>query len=243
MPENLYDNHEFNEKYAQMERSVIGLEAAGEWPQLKELLGDMKDKDFIDLGCGYGWHCAYAVTAGAKSVVGIDQSEKMLSKAMEINAHPLIQYRNERIETFIPDFECCDLVLSNLVLHYIRELTVVYRNVYAALRKNGIFVFNIEHPVFTSGIRQEFVQDANGNNLYWPIDDYFISGPRDTVFLGEHVEKQHHTLTEVLQGLLDTGFAIEAVQEVRPTDEVIESNGWQDELRRPMMLLVKARKV
>ena len=46
MPENLYDNHEFNEKYAQMERSVIGLEAAGEWPQLKELLGDMKDKDF-----------------------------------------------------------------------------------------------------------------------------------------------------------------------------------------------------
>ena len=45
MPENLYDNHEFNEKYAQMERSVIGLEAAGEWPQLKELLGDMKDKD------------------------------------------------------------------------------------------------------------------------------------------------------------------------------------------------------
>ena len=162
---------------------------------------------------------------------------------MEINAHPLIQYRNERIETFIPDFECCDLVLSNLVLHYIRELTVVYRNVYAALRKNGIFVFNIEHPVFTSGIRQEFVQDANGKNLYWPIDDYFISGPRDTVFLGEHVEKQHHTLTEVLQGLLDTGFAIEAVQEVRPTDEVIESNGWQDELRRPMMLLVKARKV
>lgn len=123
-----------------MERSVIGLDAAGEWPQLKELLGDMKDKDFIDLGCGYGWHCAYAVTAGAKSVVGIDQSEKMLSKAMEINAHPLIQYRNERIETFIPDFECCDLVLSNLVLHYIRELTVVYRNVYAALRKNGIYM-------------------------------------------------------------------------------------------------------
>ena len=49
MPENLYDNHEFNEKYAQMERSVIGLEAAGEWPQLKELLGDMKDKDFIEI--------------------------------------------------------------------------------------------------------------------------------------------------------------------------------------------------
>lgn len=242
MSEKLYDNNEFYEKYAQMDRSVSGLEAAGEWPQLKELIGDLRDKDFLDLGCGYGWHCAYAASAGAKSVVGIDQSERMLAKALAINAHPLIQYRRESIESFEPDRECCDIVLGNLVLHYIRELTPVYRNVYAALRKNGIFVFNIEHPVYTSGIRQEFVQDADGNNLYWPVDDYFFSGPRDTVFLGEHVEKQHHTLTEILQGLIDTGFAIDAVQEVRPTDEVIEINGWQDELRRPMMLLVKARK-
>ena len=81
MSEKIYDNNDFNKKYAQMERSVLGLKAAGEWPQLKELIGDVKDKDFIDLGCGYGWHCAYAASAGAKSVVGIDQSEKMLAKA------------------------------------------------------------------------------------------------------------------------------------------------------------------
>ena len=93
MPENLYDNHEFNEKYAQMERSVIGLEAAGEWPQLKELLGDMKDKDFIDLGCGYGWHCKYAAEQGAQYVLGTDISHKMLETARRKNADSHIEYR------------------------------------------------------------------------------------------------------------------------------------------------------
>lgn len=41
-----------------------------------------------------------------------------------------------------------------------------------------------------------------------------------------------------LQGLLDTGFVIEAVQEPQPQDP----EKMPDEMRRPMMLLVKSRK-
>ena len=41
-------------------------------------------------------------------------------------------------------------------------------------------------------------------------------------------------------GLLNNGFEIEAVQEAEPPDEMMGIPGMKDELRRPMMLLVKA---
>ena len=59
-------------------------------------------------------------------------------------------------------------------------------------------------------------------------------------FLGCDVIKQHHTLTQILMGLLNNGFEIEAVQEAEPPDEMMGIPGMKDELRRPMMLLVKA---
>ena len=54
--ENTYDRKEFFEKYSQMERSVKGLEGAGEWHELQKLLPDFSGKRVLDLGCGFGWY-------------------------------------------------------------------------------------------------------------------------------------------------------------------------------------------
>ena len=83
---NLYDNQDFFDAYAQMHRSQHGLEGAGEWHQLQPLFPELRGKTVLDLGCGYGWHCKYAAEQGAKSVLGIDQSEKMIAEAEKRNA-------------------------------------------------------------------------------------------------------------------------------------------------------------
>ena len=41
-------------------------------------------------------------------------------------------------------------------------------------------------------------------------------------------------------GLLHNGFELEIVEEVKPSKEMMDIPGMEDELRRPMMLLVKA---
>jgi len=56
------------------------------------------------------------------------------------------------------------------------------------------------------------------------------------------VKKQHHTLTQILGGLLKTGFRLEAVEEAQPPADMLDIPGMADELRRPMMLLVRAKK-
>ena len=70
-----------------------------------------------------------------------------------------------------------------------------------------------------------------------------MPGERITHFLGCEVRKQHHTLTQILMGLLRSGFVLEAVEEAEPSAEMLDIPGMRDELRRPMMLLVRARAI
>jgi hypothetical protein len=75
------------------------------------------------------------------------------------------------------------------------------------------------------------------------VDNYFYSGERVTHFLGQNVTKQHHTLTQILMGLINAGFGLEAVEEAMPSNDMMEIPGMSDEMRRPMMLLIKALKL
>lgn len=238
--ENLYDGDAFFAAYAQMDRSKRGLEGAGEWHQLRPLFPDVKGKTVLDLGCGYGWHCGYAAAMGAARVLGLDLSEKMISVARERNASPKIEYRVCGMEDYGYPEAAFDLVVSNLALHYIADLDGIFRRVQRTLKPGGVFLFNIEHPVFTSGVGQSWVRDEAGRPLYWPVDGYFYPGVRETSFLGMQVRKQHHTLTQILGGLLRAGFVIQAVEEAVPPEEMMDLPGMADELRRPMMLLVRA---
>lgn len=98
MKENKYDDNIFFQKYSQMSRSQQGLSGAGEWETLRKLLPDFKDKRVLDLGCGYGWHCIYAMEHGASSVVGVDISHKMLEVAKEKTHFPQVEYKCCAIE-------------------------------------------------------------------------------------------------------------------------------------------------
>ena len=232
---NLYDQPDFFTAYAQMSRSRDGLPGAGEWRQLQALFPDMQGQRVLDLGCGYGWHCRYAADRGAAAVTGIDASRRMIAEAEKRNAGANITYHVCDLADYEYPPDAFDLVVSNLVLHYVADIDAVYRNIHRTLAPGGVFLMNIEHPTFTAGVHQQFSPDG-----VWPVDGYFFPGERQTEFLGHTVRKQHHTLTQILMGLLNTGFSLEAVEEAMPPAE------WRaampEEMRRPMMLLVRARK-
>ena len=237
---NEYDNESFFREYAKMSRSKDGLSSAGEWHQLKPLFPPLQGKAVLDLGCGYGWHCRFAAEQGALRVLGIDLSRKMIDEAQKRSTEKQIEYRVCGIEEYEYPENMWDCVVSNLALHYIENLEAIFQKVHQTLKMDGIFLFNIEHPVFTAGIGQDWIYTKEGCPQYWPVDDYFIPGERHTHFLGCDVVKQHHTLTQILMGLLHNGFELKTVEEAEPPQEMMDIPGMKDELRRPMMLLVKA---
>lgn len=243
MRNNKYDDKKFFDKYSKMARSVYGLQGAGEWQTFKNMLPNLEDKRVLDLGCGFGWHCKYAIENKAKEVVGIDSSQRMLAQAKKINEDPSIQYINSTIEEIKTKNEYFDVVISSLALHYVEDFYKVCVKVYCTLKHGGDFVFSVEHPIFTAYGNQEWLTDESGTILHWPVDNYFYEGKRESIFLGENVTKYHKTLTTYINDLLKCGFVIKEVIEPTPPKEMLEEvDGMKDELRRPMMLLISAKK-
>lgn len=242
MKENKYDDPVFFEKYSRMNRSRQGLDGAGEWETLRQLLPDFSGKRVLDLGCGYGWHCVYAMEHGAVSVTGIDLSENMLAVAREKTPYPEVTYRCMPIEDIAFAAGSFDIVLSSLAFHYVADFGDIVRKVRDCLSEGGAFVFSVEHPIFTAYGTQDWYYDADGTILHFPVDRYFEEGARTATFLGEPVTKYHKTLTTYLDGLLKNGFTLTDVVEPQPPAHMLDLAGMRDELRRPMMLIVAAHK-
>ena len=240
--EPLYDNPTFFDKYSQMYRSQHGLAGAGEWPSLEPLLPDFTGKRVLDLGCGYGWHCAYAAQHGAAAVLGTDLSEKMLATAQAKNGAPQITYRRSAMEDLAFPDGSFDVILSSLALHYVRDFVPLVERIVRWLTPGGHFIFSVEHPVFTAYGSQDWYYGPEGEILHFPVDNYYYEGKRDAVFLGEHVVKYHRTLTTYLNTLLEQGLVLRHVVEPQPPEDMLDLPGMRDEMRRPMMLLVSADK-
>ncbi|MCU6712127.1 class I SAM-dependent methyltransferase [Paenibacillus sp. J5C_2022] len=243
MKQNKYDDSEFFQKYSQMPRSTGGLQAAGEWTSFRALLPDLSGKRVLDLGCGYGWHCRYAREQQAQSVTGIDLSEKMLERAREMTNDSNITYRRLAIEDIDFAEEEFDVVISSLAIHYIESFDVICRQIHHCLASGGSFIFSVEHPIFTAVAAQDWYYGPSGEKLHWPVDDYHQEGPRQARFLDDDVTKYHRSVATYMNVLIESGFIIQKLSELQPTPEMLNNNpAWQEEVRRPMFLLVAAVK-
>jgi len=241
--QNKYDDQQFFEKYSQMPRSIGGLDSAGEWAFFRSMLPELYDQRVLDLGCGYGWHCRYARERQARSVVGVDLSEKMLERAQAMTNDPQIDYRRLAIEDIEFAEEEFDVVISSLAFHYVERFDLICRKVNHFLAPGGSFVFSVEHPIFTALAAQDWLYGPQGEKLHWPVDNYHEEGARVSRFLDDNVVKYHRTVAAYVNTLLESGFHISKLSELQPTQEMLDNNpAWQEEIRRPMFLLLSAVK-
>lgn len=242
MAQNIYDNQQFFEGYSQLNRSIHGLKGAPEWPSIAKILPHMEGLNVVDLGCGYGWFCRDAREKGAKYVLGLDISERMLNKAKEMTSDNAIMYRQENLEQLILAENTYDLAYSSLTLHYIEDLSTLLKTVYQSLKPGGYFVFSAEHPIYTAPKQPGWLTDKGGQKS-WPVNNYHIEGRRVTNWLAEGVIKQHRKIGSYLNLLIEQGFIVKHVEEWGPTpQQIVENPSLDEEKERPMIFLVSVQK-
>ncbi|MGX1959361.1 class I SAM-dependent methyltransferase [Serratia proteamaculans] len=242
MTQNIYDNQAFFDGYAQLSRSVHGLDGAPEWQSIRSILPDLQGKKVVDLGCGYGWFCRNAREQGAASVLGLDLSEKMLDKARTMTEDSGIEYRQQDLEQLQLPSLSFDLAYSSLTLHYIKDLARLFATVYQALVPGGQFIFTAEHPIYTAPKQQGWLMDENGQKS-WPVNGYQQEGQRISNWLAEGVIKQHRMLGSYVNLLVKQGFVVTYLNEWGPSaQQIAENPALDEEQERPMIFILAAHK-
>ena len=242
--QNIYDNEIFFNGYSKIRENENNANNMFEKPALFSLLPTLNNKTVLDLGCGYGEHCIHFVEEGAKRVVGIDISQKMLAIAKAEKAHQNISYLNMEMEDIGELQERFDIIVSSLAFHYVEDFKALIKNIYRLLNDGGVLAFSQEHPIntcFSDGSR--WIKDENGKKLFANISNYSVDGERESTWFVERVKKYHRTFSTIINTLIEAGFQIDKLIEPVPTPEILKENpDYKDLLHKPDFLLIKATK-
>ena len=98
--------------------------------------------NILDLGCGTGL-CGVILKPFAKTLVGVDLSEKMLEVALSKKIYD--QLACEDVSLFLMNKKATyDVIVAGDVLVYIGDLAPLFHHIHSALRERGLFIFNTE---------------------------------------------------------------------------------------------------
>jgi ubiquinone/menaquinone biosynthesis C-methylase UbiE len=193
------------------------------------LLGDLKGKRVLELGCG-GAQCSIAFAKQGAITIGVDFSSEQLAYARR-----LCQQEEVKVELRLGDLadlafltaDSIDLVFSAGTFGYIKDLDRVFRQVHRVLKVGAPLVFSVAHPASLQ----------LGERSYW--DSSAVPEPR----LAGTFSVYPHTFGQLYASLSRASYRLEAFVEPEPTPGGPRSPWWRDsDLDIPSTLIVKARK-
>ncbi len=237
MKQNIYDNPDFFAGYKALRDNDTGLNGVLEEPAMRELIGDPRGKDVLDLGCGMGHMARWLIEKGAKSVLGVDISDKMLAEAQRRNTSAACQFLRVSAEDVSIPREQYDLIISSYTLHYVKDIAPVLAKIYRGLRGGGRFIYSVEHPLMTA-YPEGWCALPDGQEA-WPVRQYAYEGVRHTKWFVDNVIKYHRTIETYVRETMAAGFVLESLREPRPQALAIQERpNLKRDLERPPVLMI-----
>ena len=163
---------------------------------LRQQSFDLAGKSVLEIGCGTGFNTLWLADR-APLVVGMDIAEGMLQKASrrlnELHVH-LLQADVTKPWPFEQTF---DLIVANLVLEHVADLTHVFDEAHRVLKSGGLFYIGELHPYKQlQGVQakyrdvetgQEVLVRAFQHNVSEYVNDGIAAG-----FMLRHMEEWRH---------------------------------------------------
>jgi 2-polyprenyl-6-hydroxyphenyl methylase/3-demethylubiquinone-9 3-methyltransferase len=120
---------------------------------LEDLVGDLDDKSFLDIGCGSGLFSMCAHRAGAAEVVSVDVDPDAVTAARELRARAgapadwRVLHHSILAPNILDELEPADVVYSWGVLHHTGDMYTAIRNAAALVKPGGRFAIAIYNRV------------------------------------------------------------------------------------------------
>jgi len=182
------------------------------------LLGNVRGKRVLELGCGTG-EAAVAFAQQGATVIGVDSSAARIA-----NARARSEAAEVRLELHSGDLadlaflraDSIDVAFSDGALAQIHELGRLFRQVHRVLRHGANFVFMLPHPVALGAEIEPSPEGALPLGRTYLSRSYFDTSPIDVGTDGQSRLLTRHTVTEVFTGLTRTGFRVDTLLEPEP---------------------------
>jgi ubiquinone/menaquinone biosynthesis C-methylase UbiE len=134
-----------------------------EEPRMHDLLGGLRGKSVLDLGCGTGRHTIRLADAEA-NVTAVDFSAGMLDKAKAKPGAERVRFVVHDLATPLPlPPESFDRIACGLVLDHIADLPSLFGEVRRLLKPDGWAVLSTVHPaMMLRGVQARFTDPVTG---------------------------------------------------------------------------------
>jgi SAM-dependent methyltransferase len=206
-----------------------------ERPATLSLLPDVLGKRVLDAGCGPGVYAEWLADRGA-DVVALDANPRMIELArarLGDSAH-VVHANLDHPLSFLTEASF-DIVISPLVIDYVRDWEAVFREFYRVLRGGGILVFSMEHPYAK-------YDDHRETSNYFEVERVEYEWTRfGTPVM---VPSYRRPLSEVVNPLIRAGFVLQRILEPTPTEAFRQEDpeAYEELSRSPGFLCIRALK-
>ena len=202
---------------------------------LKEIVGVKK---VLDLGCGSGIFTSKIAKWGGE-VIGVDESKTMIEIAKKSNNN--IKYFVGKGDKLGFENGQFDVVTSNLMVHYYKDLGPLFKEVDRVLKAGGRWIFSFSHPV-------NEVAAKNYLNGRWnfELNPYFHNKEYHWQMLpGMRIINYHHTFENISAKLNESGLLIEIIIEPRPVGESreVDRRSYEKAMLIPSICIIVSRKI
>jgi ubiquinone/menaquinone biosynthesis C-methylase UbiE len=209
-----------------------------ELPGVKKIIGCVKGKKVLDLGCGTGVHSAHFLSKGA-TVTGADISGEMLKIATK--KHPAAEFVLADMKKLPFVDSCFDIVFSGLAIHYVKDIKAVFREANRVLKPEGRLVVSTMNPVIT----KSRLTELNGRKRF-VLHDYFgIATEKWEMLPGMRIVNYTRTLAELFNPLAEAGFALARITEPRPIASAakVDPDRYKLTTTTPSFIIFEAKKI
>ena len=204
-------------------------------PIVLELLDDLKGKNVLDAGCGNGyWSRRMAQTA--QRVVGVDFTEKLIESAKSRGVPSNTEFIIGNLERLLLADATFDIVLMNMVLLDIEELSSVVHEMARVTKLGGKVVISTTHPCFENPPNTYSLKDDKGNKIGRAVSNYFTTGLiKDDLNQYQH---WHYKISDLINCFAINHLFVEKVFE--PNGAGTLKNGGVDHF--PYFLIMRFKK-
>jgi SAM-dependent methyltransferase len=203
-------------------RETAGFDAVEYGPDLPtedelRLLGDVRGKRVLDLGCGAGENAVALAQHGAH-VIAVDSStgQLALGRALADRLEVRVEWhQSDAADLAFLRADSVDVVLAAGLLGEIEDVDRLFRQVHRVLRPGMPFVFSYEHPAGLAIARD----DAPGALPLSRLEvrrSYFERGPIELTRGGGRVRVWPRTIGEIFASLHRAGYRVDALLEPEP---------------------------